>query len=64
MDTQLTADLRRQALEFRRTGPHPHNRKPVDTTMRDLRSRRRRRTSNLALRRTRDLFSWRWELAG
>lgn len=53
MDSWMTADLRRQALAFRRAPHEDHNRRPLGTTMRDLRNRRRRRQWNSYLRTSR-----------
>ena len=50
MESWMTADLRRQALAFRRAPHEDHNRRPLGTTMRDLRNRRRRRQWNGYLR--------------
>lgn len=61
MTPAMHADLRKQALAFRQTGPHAHNRKPIETTMRDLRVRRWRRRGSANMRQVRDLFTWGWE---
>ena len=57
MDSGMATDLRRQALAFRRAAHEDHNRRPLGTTMRDLRNRRRRRQWNFYLRTSRRWWS-------
>lgn len=49
---RLDADLRAQAKAHRRAGYDGHNRRPLRTTMRQLRNRRRRRRVRSGLAKT------------
>ena len=50
METWMLDDLKRQAEAFRRAPHQDHNRRPIGTTMDDLRERRGRRKTNMRMR--------------
>ncbi len=57
MTPSMEADLRRQSVAFFRAPHEDHNRRPVRTTMRDLRTRASRRRWNFFMR---AYLGWEW----
>lgn len=50
MEAWMLDDLKKQAEAFRRAPHADHNRRPIGTTMQDIRERRLRRRANLRVR--------------
>jgi hypothetical protein len=63
MELWMIADLRRQSEAFRRQRYDGHNRRPTETSMKDLRHRRARRRERLYLARWRGTHEPGWPAA-